>query len=173
MDFHNFYPIHVFKDKESTAYIPTELPCLNLENPSQLPVRKVLMMLSYKLLKFSDYSCFRGQGIHCWYFYTSTLFELPWKSRSTSGSRVPKRYWYLYLMDFHNFFTIHVFEVKEFIVDILTELRCLSDLDNPSQLPVWEVLMILSYEFLKFSHYSCFRGQGIYCWYFYRATMFG
>ena len=29
---------------------------------------------------------------------------------------------------------IYVFEVKESIVDILTELRCLSDLDNPSQL---------------------------------------
>ena len=47
-------------------------------------------------------------------------------------------------MDFHNFFTIYVLEVKESIADILTELRCLSDLDNPSQLPVWEVLMILS-----------------------------
>ena len=66
MDFHNFYPIYVFKDKESTADIPTELPCLSdLENPSQLSVRKVLMILSYKLLKFSDYSCFPGQGIHC------------------------------------------------------------------------------------------------------------
>ena len=63
MDFHNFYPIYVFKDKESTADISTELPCLSdLENPSQLPVRKVLFILSYK---FSDYSCFRGQGIHC------------------------------------------------------------------------------------------------------------
>ena len=29
MDFHNFYPIYVFKDKESTADIPTELPCLS------------------------------------------------------------------------------------------------------------------------------------------------
>ena len=27
-------------------------------------------------------------------------------------------------MDFHNFFTIYVFEVKEFIIDILIELRC-------------------------------------------------
>ena len=63
-------------------------------------------------------------------------------------------------MDFHNFFTIYVFEVKEFIVDILTELRCLSDLDNPSQLPVWEVLIILSHEYFKFSNYSCFWGQG-------------
>ena len=141
MDFHNFYPIYVFKDKESTADIPTELPCLSdLENPSQLPVRKVLMILSYKLLKFSDYSCFRGQGIHCWYFYRATLFELPRKSRSTSGSRVPQRW----LMDFHNFFTIYVFEVKEFIVDIL----------------------IVSYGFSQFLHYLCFRGQGIHCWHF-------
>ena len=39
-------------------------------------------------------------------------------------------------MDFHNFFTIYVFKVKESIVVIPTELRCLSDLENPSQLPV-------------------------------------
>ena len=66
MDFHNFYTIYVFKVKESTADIPTELPCLSdLENPSQLPVRKVLMILFNELLKFSVYSCFRGQGIHC------------------------------------------------------------------------------------------------------------
>ena len=130
---------------------------------SQLSVRKVLMILSYKLLKFPDYSCFRGQGIHCWYFYRATLFELPRKSRSTSGSRVPQRYWWLYLMDFHNILTIYVFEVKESIADILTELRCLSDLDYPSQLPVWEVLVlvILSYKFLKFLLYSCCWGQGI------------
>ena len=165
--------IYAFKVKESISDIPTELPCLSdLENPSQLPVRKVRMILSYKLLKFSDYSCFRGQGIHCWYFYRATLFELPRKSRSTSGSRVPQMYWWLYLMDFDNLFTIYVFEVKESIVDILNELRCLSDTDNPSQLPVWEVLVILSYKFLKFSHYSCCWGQGIHCWYFYIATMF-
>ena len=66
MDFHNVYTIYVFKFKESSADIPTGLPCLSdLENPSQLPVRKVLIILSYKLSKFSDYSCFRGQGIHC------------------------------------------------------------------------------------------------------------
>ena len=66
MDFHNFFIIYVFKVKESIADIPTELPCLSdLENPSQLPVRKVLMILSYKFLKFSHYSCFRGQEIHC------------------------------------------------------------------------------------------------------------
>ena len=66
-------------------------------------------------------------------------------------------------MDVHNFYTAYVFKVEEYISDISTELPCLSDLENPSQLPVREVLMILSYEFLKFSHYSCFRGQGIHC----------
>ena len=44
------------------------------------------------------------------------------------------------LVNFHNFFSIHVFEVKESIADIPTELPCLSDLENPGQLPVQEVL---------------------------------
>ena len=56
-------------------------------------------------------------------------------------------------MDFHNFDTVYVFKVEEFIADISTELPCLRDLENPSQLPVREVLMILSHEILKFSHY--------------------
>ena len=43
-------------------------------------------------------------------------------------------------MDFHNFFSIHVFEVKESINDIITELPCFSDLEIPGQLPVQEVL---------------------------------
>ena len=47
-------------------------------------------------------------------------------------------------MDFNKFFTIYVFKVKESIADILTELPCLNDLENPSQLPVREVLVILS-----------------------------
>ena len=66
-------------------------------------------------------------------------------------------------MDFHNFDSVYVFKGKESIADISTELPCLRDLENPSQLPVREVLMILSYEFLKCSHYSCFLGQGIHC----------
>ena len=46
MDFHNFYIIYVFNVLEFTAGIPTGLPRLSdLENPSQLPVRKVLMVL--------------------------------------------------------------------------------------------------------------------------------
>ena len=59
-------------------------------------------------------------------------------------------------MDFHNFDTLYVFKVKKSIAEISTGLPCLRDLENISQRPVREVLMILSYEFLKFSHYSCF-----------------
>ena len=63
------------------------------------------------------------------------------------------------LMNFHKCYNIYVFNVNESIADIPTELQCLSDLENPSQLPVWKVLMIMSYNCLKFSRYSCFRGQ--------------
>ena len=59
-------------------------------------------------------------------------------------------------MDFPNFFSIYVFEVKEFIADIPTELLCLSDLENQGQLPVQEVLMILSCDFSQFLQYTCF-----------------
>ena len=104
-------------------------------------------------------------------------------------------------MNFHNFFSINVFEVRESIADIPTvltcsgdlknsgqlpvlpvcvlrifivsslllflrvrnslltfptELPCSGDLENPGQLPVQEVLMILSYKFLKFLHNLCF-----------------
>ena len=65
------------------------------------------------------------------------------------------------------------FEVKESIAGIPTELPCLGDLENSGQLPAQEVLMILSYEFLEFLQYLCFRGQGIYCWHSYWATSFG
>ena len=41
-------------------------------------------------------------------------------------------------MDFHNFFSIYVFEVKESIADIPKQLFCSGDLE--SQLPVQEVL---------------------------------
>ena len=61
-------------------------------------------------------------------------------------------------MNFHNFVSIHVFEVKKSIADIPTELPCSGDLENSGQLPVQEVLMIMSYSVLKFLHCLCFRG---------------
>ena len=153
---------------------PTELPCLgDLENLGQLPVQKVLMIVSYEFLKFLHYLCFRGWGIRFWYSYWATMFGWPQKSRSTSGTGGTRRYWWFCLVNFRNFFSIHVSEVKKFTADISTELPCLDDFENPGQLPVQEVLMILSYEFLKFLQYLCFRGQGIHSWHSYWATLFG
>ena len=70
-----------------------------------------------------------------------------------------RRYWWFCLINFWNFFSIYVFEVSESIFDIPTELPCLGDLENPGQLPVQEILMILSYTFLKIFQYLCFRIQ--------------
>ena len=39
-------------------------------------------------------------------------------------------------MDFQNFLIVYVFEVKESISDIPTELSCLGDLENLGQLAV-------------------------------------
>ena len=111
---------------------------------------KVLMILSYKFLKFLQYSCFRGQEIYCWHSYWATMFGWPRKSRSTPGTGGTRRYWWFCLINFWNFFSIHVSEVKKSIADIPTGLTRSGDLKNPGQLPVQEVLMILSYEFLKF-----------------------
>ena len=47
-----------------------------------------------------------------------------------------ERYWWYCLMNCWNFQTIHVFEVRESIADISTELLCVSYLKNLDQLPV-------------------------------------
>ena len=134
---------------------------------------QVLMIVSYEFLKFFHYLCFRGWRIHFWYSYWATMFWWPRKSRSTSGTGGTWRYCWFCLIDFWNFLTIYVFEVGKSISDIATELLCSGVPENPGQLPVQEVLMILSYEFLKFLQYLCFRGQGIYCWHSHWATVFG
>ena len=51
-----------------------------------------------------------------------------------------ERYWWFSLIIFWNFHAIHVFEVRESIADISTELPCLGDLENPRRLPVQQVL---------------------------------
>ena len=130
------------------------------------------MIESYRFLKFLHYSCFWGQGIHCRHSYWATMFGWPRKSRSTSGSWGSQRYWWFCLMNFHNFFSIYVFEVKESNTDIPSELPCSGDLENPGHFPVQEVLMILSYKFSKFFHCFGFRGWGIHCWYSCWATVF-
>ena len=49
----------------------------------------------------------------------------------------------LYLKHFWNFYTIDVFEVRESIVDISTELPCVFDLKNPGRLWVQQVPTVL------------------------------
>ena len=106
-------------------------------------------------------------------------FLLSYHVRVTSKIQVNfryRRYWWFCLMNFLNFFNIYVFEVKKSIADIPTELPCSGDLENPGQLPVQKyskVLMIVSYKFLTFLHFLCFRGQATEFWHFYRATMCG
>ena len=72
---------------------------------------EVLMIGSYGFPQFLYYLCFRGQEIHCWHSYWAIMFGWPRKSRSASGLRGTPRYWWLGLMDFHNFFNIYVFDV--------------------------------------------------------------
>ena len=80
---------------------------------------KVLMIVSYRFSKFLDYIRFWGQRIHCQHSYwATTMFGWPRKSRSTSGTGGTRRYWWLCLIDFWNFQTIHVLEVRESIADI-------------------------------------------------------
>ena len=174
MNFWNFFTIYVFEGEESIPDFLTELPCFgDLKTPGQLPVQEVLMIVSYEFLKFLHYLCFRGWVIHSWFSNWATMFRWPRKSRSTSGIGGTWRYWWLRLMNFWNVFTIYVFEDEESISDILTELTHFGVPENLGQLPVQEVLMILSIEFLKFSQYLCFRGQEFHCWHSYWATLFG
>ena len=52
----------------------------------------------------------------------------------------PRKLWWLCLIDFQNFSTVNVFEIKESNADIPTGLPCLGDLENPGQFPVQKVL---------------------------------
>ena len=70
-------------------------------------------------------------------------FQLSYHVRVTLKIQVNfrfKRYWWFFLVNFHNFFSIDIFEVKESNADIPTDLLCWSDLENPGKLPVQEVL---------------------------------
>ena len=125
----NFQTIHVFEVRESIADISTELPCLSyLENLGQLPVQGYLKGTDNCIL---------------WIFTISSLYMFSRSRNSlltillsydvwvTSIIQVNfrfERYWWFCLMIFWNFHTICVFEVRESIADISTELPCLGKL---------------------------------------------
>ena len=52
-------------------------------------------------------------------------------------------------MNFHNFFSIYVFEVKLIIAGIPTELPYLGDIEYPGQLSVYELLSMGDLENLQ------------------------
>ena len=62
------------------------------------------------------------------------MFACPRNSRSTSG------YCGFGCIYFCYFNILHVFEVGESVSRSFTKLLCLGDLENPSQLLVWQVL---------------------------------
>ena len=117
---------------------------------------KVLMILSYKFLTFLQYLCFWGQEIHFWHSYKDTMFGWPPRSKSASGTGGTRRYWCFCLINFRNFFSIHVFEVKKSIADSPTELPCLGDLENPSQLPVQDEFEGTELVHLRYKYFDYF-----------------
>ena len=58
-------------------------------------------------------------------------------------------------MNFHNFSSIYVFEVKLFIADIPTKMPCLSDFEYPGQPSVHELLSMGDLE--NFQNRKLFR----------------
>ena len=80
---------------------------------------------------------FKVKESNCWHSYWATMFK--WPRKSNVNFRF-ERYWWFCLMNFWNFYTIRVIEVRESIADISTELPCLDNLENPGKLPVQDVI---------------------------------
>ena len=91
-----------------------------------------------------------SQFIARWIWHTTALkylsyhFGWPHKWRSSQGHTWKKMTWPVLLIwssQKFEFMTIFMFSKgEESIFDIITELPCLGDLENPDQLPVQEVL---------------------------------
>ena len=85
------------------------------------------------------------------------------------------RYWWYCLINFWNYHTTHVFEVRESNADISIDLPCLIYLKNLGQLSVQGYLEgtddCISCGFSQFLRRICFLGQGIHNWHSERATM--
>ena len=134
---------------------------------------KVLMILSYEFLKFLQWLCFRGRGIHCWHSYWATMFEWPWKSRSTSGTGGTDDS-VLWIFEISSMFMFSRSRNPLLAFLLSYHVRVTSKIQvNFRYRRYLKILLIVSYKFLKFSHYSCFRGRGIHFWYCSLATMCG
>ena len=143
MNFWKFFTIYVFEVREFISDISTELPCLgDLENCGQLPVQEVLegtddfVLWIFTISSVFMFSRSRNPLV------TFLLSYHVWVTSKIQINFRFRRYWWLCLIDFWNFFTVYVLEVKESIADIPTELPYSGDLENLGQLSVLEVFEV-------------------------------
>ena len=141
---------------------------------------KVLMILSYKFLKFLQYSCFRGQEIHCWYSYQATMFGWPRKSRSTSGTEGTDNcvLWIFEISSLFMFSRVRnpfLIFLLSYHVSVTSKIQV-----NFRYRRYSKALMILSHNFWNFSSIhvcevkkSIADIQATEFWHFYRTTMSG
>ena len=127
---------------------------------------------SHGFSQFLHCLCLQSQEIHSWHSYWATMFEWSRKSKSTSGSRGTDDS-VLYIFEI---FTLFMFSRSRNPLLIFLQsykIWLTSKIQVDFRFKTYlEVLVNVSYTFLKFLDYSCFWDQGIHCWYFYRATMF-
>ena len=137
----NSQTFHVFEVRESIADISTELPCSSyLKNLGQLPVQGYLkgtdncILCIFKMSSLFMFSRSRNSLL------TFLLSYDVWVTSIIQVNFRFERYWWFCLMNFWNFHTIRVLEVRDSIDDISTELPCLGNLENPDKLPVQDLL---------------------------------
>ena len=97
---------------------------------------KVLMFVSYRLLKFLHYLCLRGQEIYCrhsYYVRMTSKIQVNFRFKRHSEVLIIVSYGVLQFLQYL------YFEVKLFIAGIPTKLPCLCDFEYPGQPSVHEL----------------------------------
>ena len=114
-------------------FLQSYVPCLSyLENLGQFPIQGYL--------KCTDNCLFFGFSQFLLLLMTFLLSYDVWVTSIIQVNFRFERYWWFCVMNFWNFHTIRVFEVRKSIAGISTELLCLGNLENPGKLPVVDVL---------------------------------
>ena len=178
MDFHNVYPIYVFKVKESTADIPTELLCLSdLKNSSQLPYRKVLMIYClYKIMIVTIFQTIRVFEVR--ESIADIFTKLPCLSYLENLGQFPVQGYFegsdTCILWIFRIFSLFMFSrsrspLLTFLLSYYVWVTSIIQVNFRFERYWWFCLM----NFWNFHTIRVFRGQGIHCWYFYRATVFG
>ena len=146
MDFSNFLIPYVFDVNES-VYRGFTRPLFSsdLEIPDQLPVLQELegtdgwVLWIFVISLFPTFSRSRNLFLvvsQSYHVQVTSKIQVNFRFRKTGTPG----YCRLGLMDFSNFFIPYVFDVKESVFRSFTQPLGSSDLGNPGQLPVSEVL---------------------------------